>query len=140
MSVEIKGMNEVIDMLDSTLSDDEITALLEKACMMVERRAKQLAPKGRTGNLRNSMSYRIEGDAGIVYNPLEYAPYVEFGTGLFSVHPMGGRTDVPWAYKDEETGELIWTCGQHPQPFLRPALDENREEILRLFRGGITKQ
>lgn len=137
MSVEIKGLEHCIDMLDRTASPAQIEHLLDIACLMVERRAKELAPKGRTGELRNSISYRVEGDVGIVYNPLEYAPYVEWGTGLFSKHPMGGRQDVPWRYQDEK-GEWYTTYGMEPQPFLRPALDENREEIMRLFREGIT--
>ena len=72
---------------------------------------------------------------GTVFTPLEYAPYVEYGTGLYA--ESGGRKDVPWAYKDEKTGKLIWTAGQHPNPFMRPALNENRERIVGLIREGL---
>ena len=61
---------------------------------------------------------------------------VEFGTGLFA--ESGGRTDVPWAYKDEETGELIFTSGQKPQPYMRPAIDNNREKIVRMIKEGFS--
>ncbi len=77
----------------------------------------------------------VSNGVGMVYTPLEYAPYVEYGTGLYAEE--GGRKDVPWAYEDEETGELIWTAGQHPSPYMRPALNENRQQILRILREVI---
>ena len=102
---------------------------------MVERTAKQKAPKG-NGELRRSITSRIEKNSdsieGVVYTPLEYAPYVEFGTGLFAEEQ--GRQDVPWHYQDDE-GNWHSTSGMHPQPFLRPALYENREEIKRILGG-----
>lgn len=106
-----------------------------KACAVVERRAKELAPKD-TGELRRSITSEVSecdiGIEGIVFTPLEYAPYVEFGTGLFA--EKGGRTDVPWHYKDDE-GNWHTTSGQHPQPYLRPALADSREEIIKILRG-----
>lgn len=136
MSISIRGINEVVEALGKPLSNDNIEAILTRACLLVERSARQKAPKGKTGDLRKYINHKVEGTEGIVFNPLEYAPYVEYGTGLYAEN--GGRTDVPWAYEDEETGELIWTAGQHPMPFMRPALDENRKEIIQMFREGIT--
>jgi HK97 gp10 family phage protein len=110
-----------------------------KACALVERSAKQNAPKG-TGALRNSITSRVEkegGDVrGVVFTPLEYAPYIEYGTGLFAEE--GGRTDVPWYYQDDE-GEWHSTKGMTPHPYLRPALDENRAQIIRILKEGIKK-
>lgn len=61
---------------------------------------------------------------------------IEYGTGLFA--EQGGRTDTPWTYKDDK-GEWHTTSGQAPQPFMRPALDENREQIIRIIKEGITE-
>ena len=138
MALEIQGLEEVVDTLETMASNSTLEQALMDACMLVEGEAKEKAPKGKTGDLRRFITSKIEGDKGIIYSPLEYAPYVEYGTGLYA--ESGGRTDVPWAYEDEETGELIWTAGQHPQPFLRPALDENRQEIVRILREGIAKK
>ena len=108
-----------------------------KACALVERSAKQKAPKD-TGALRRSITSKVEVDSdvvtGIVFTALEYAPYVEFGTGLFAEE--GGRMDVPWNYQDDE-GNWHSTSGQRPQPYLRPALHENREAILRIIEEGL---
>lgn len=139
MAIEFKGLDDVIAALDKIANPTGIEAALSDACMLVEREAKIKAPK-KDGELRRSITSKVEGLTGTVFTPLEYAPYVEYGTGLFSIHPMGGRRDVPWVYKDEKTGEFIATKGQHPQPYMYPALNDNREEILRIIREGITKK
>ena len=135
-SVRIEGLDGVLEAIEGLADRTDWERALQRACALVERSAKQKAPKG-NGELRRSIASRVEQDGGnlvgIVYTPLEYAPYVEFGTGLFAVN--GGRKDVPWCYKDDE-GEWHTTSGQHPQPFLGPALNENREEILRILREG----
>lgn len=137
MSAEIKfeGLDSILERLDSLSSPQNINSALGQACALVERAAKQKAPKG-IGELRRSITSKVEDLKGIVYTPLEYAPYVEYGTGLFAEE--GGRTDVPWCYQDDE-GNWHSTSGMKPQPFMRPALNDNREEILRMIKEELTK-
>ena len=136
--IRIEGLEAVLEGLENLTDTNKLERALGKACALVERSAKEKAPKG-TGELRRSITSRIEHDGddavGVVYTPLEYAPYVEFGTGLFA--EAGGRKDVPWCYQDDE-GEWHSTSGQHPQPFMRPALNENRAEILRILKEGLS--
>lgn len=133
MSIEFKGLEGIEAKLEDIADTSNIEQALGEACAIVERSAKQKAPK-KTGDLRRKIESRVENLQGIVYTPLEYAPYVEYGTGLFAEN--GGRKDVPWRYKDDK-GEWHSTSGQKPQPFMRPALDENREEILRILKGAL---
>ena len=125
--------NSLLKRIDKMCSETNISAAIGKACALVEGEAKKKAPKD-TGALRRSISSTVKGTEGIVFTPLEYAPYVEYGTGLFA--EKGGRKDVPWYYKDEE-GKWHRSSGQHPHPYMRAALNENREEILRLIKEGI---
>ena len=137
MSITFDGIEEVLNSLDRFSNVDGMENALGKACAIVERSAKQKAPKGK-GELRRSITSKVENSndelQGVVYTPLEYAPYVEFGTGLFAED--GGRQDVPWCYKDDE-GNWHSTRGQKPQPFMRPALYENREAIIETLKGGL---
>lgn len=137
--ITVIGVEKICERLDGILNANNLESAMGKACALVEREAKRKAPH-RTGELRRSIASKVEdgGTVGIVYTPLEYAPYVEFGTGLFASNG-NGRKDVPWAYRDEESGELIFTSGQHPQPFLGPALNENRQEIIRILREALKK-
>lgn len=128
-----------VENADSLQLLDEIALrnAMGRAMAIVERSAKEKAPKD-TGALRRSITSEIgyEGGelVGTVFTPLEYAPYVEYGTGLFA--EKGGRKDVPWCYQDDK-GEWHTTSGQKPQPFMRPALNENREEIVRMIKEAL---
>ena len=137
MAIEFEGLTEVIERIERMYNAQGYKEAMGKCCALVEGEAKKKAPKD-TGALRNSIESRVEENAGeivgIVYSPLEYAPYVEFGTGLFA--ESGGRSDVPWHYQDDE-GNWHSTSGQHPQPFLRPALIENREKIKNILKESV---
>lgn len=139
MSIEIEGLEEILERLDGLADPQHYKAAMGKACALVERSAKQNAPKD-TGALRRSITSRVEvgndSVTGVVFTPLEYAPYVEYGTGLFA--EKGGRTDVPWNYQDDQ-GEWHSTSGQRPQPFMKPALNENREQIKRIIKEGASE-
>ncbi len=135
MNITFKiDQNSLNKVMDNLISEEDLRMAMGRACALVERSAKEKAPKD-TGALRRSITSEVEivGDTvkGTIYTPLEYAPYVEYGTGLFAENG-NGRADVPWSYKD---GEDNWhtTYGQHPQPYMRPALNENRENILRIL-------
>ena len=129
---EVINLEKLIGKLNK-LSNQQMDQALNKACILVENQAKENCPVD-TGELRMSITHYVEGDTGVVGTNKQYAPYVEYGTGLFAEN--GGREDVPWRYKDDK-GKWHSTSGQEPQPFMRPALDENREEILRILKGAL---
>ena len=136
MNIEMQGMGNVLNAVDGLVDPQKMQQALGKACALVERTAKQKAPKD-TGALRRSITSKVEGNVGIVFTPLEYAPYIEYGTGLFAEN--GGRTNVPWNYQDDE-GNWHETSGLHPHPYMRPALYENREKIKRILKEGLVKK
>lgn len=136
MNVEVKGVDELIVKLQNMADESKIQQQLGLACALVERSAKMKAPKD-TGALRRSITSKVDGLTGIVFTPLEYAPFCEFGTGLFAENGAG-RKDVPWNYQDDK-GDWHSTRGQKPQPFMRPALNENRTEIIRIIKEGLNK-
>ena len=158
-NIRIEGVEELLERFEGLADTQELRMSVGKACALVERSAKQKAPKpkGEGENLRASITSKIEeqnGDiVGIVFTPLYYAPYVEFGTGLFAENG-NGRQEVPWVYVEgsgESSGgkKTIHTeesarqavaflaSGQKPQPYMRPALNENREQIVRILQEGL---
>lgn len=140
MNIDIKfqGLDDVIEKLEGYSDIAGMSKAMGKACALVERTAKQNAPKG-NGALSNSITSEVKNGAsgieGVIYTPLHYAPYVEYGTGLFAEN--GGRSDVPWVYCDEK-GDFYTTYGQNPHPFLRPAILDNRDKIIRILKEGIS--
>ena len=85
-----------------------------------------------TGNLRGSITTEVDETAMVarIGTPVEYAPYIEFGTGEYAESGEGRKGGWFFEY-DGNKGEKgkRFTLGNKPQPFLRPALIENREKI-----------
>ena len=137
MAIEIEGISKVLKRLEKLSNTENIEKAMGKACAVVEAAAKQNAPKD-TGALRQSITSKVEVEdkevIGTIFTPLEYAPYVEYGTGLFA--ESGGREDVPWNYQDDK-GEWHSTSGQKPQPFMRPAIEDNRKKIIEILKESI---
>ena len=106
----------------STMQEAAIRAL-EKCGLTAEEYAKRLAPVD-TGNLRNSITHQVDDGESAVYigSNVEYATYVELGTGKYAV---GGRP-TPWVYQDAE-GNWHWTAGNPAQPFLKPAVADHAQ-------------
>lgn len=138
MAVEFEGYDRILYKLNKLYNLEGIESGMGKACALVEREAKKKAPKD-TGALRRSITSKVETDSdtveGTVFTPLEYSNFVEYGTGLFAENG-NGRKDVPWLYRDDKEKSHI-TSGQHPQPYMRPALNENREKIIELIKEGL---
>ena len=135
--IEIEGLEGLEDIIKDMVDTDKMVAAMGKACALVEKEAKSNAPKD-TGALRRSISSKVEVEGkeviGTVFTPLEYAPYIEYGTGLFA--ESGGCKDVPWHYQDDK-GEWHSTNGIHPCPFMRSALLDNRNRIKNILMRGI---
>lgn len=108
---------------------------LTQACVIVADAAKERCPVD-DGQLRQSITFQVDEKKleGVIGSNVEYAPYVEVGTGIYSIKGNGRQT--PWTYKDTQ-GNWHTTHGAKAQPFLEPAAQENRQEILESFKGLI---
>lgn len=122
--------DDVIFVDNSELFKSELNSAilraLERCGQQAEGYAKDLCDgfKEPTGNLRNSINHKVDASGKAVYigTNVEYAPYVELGTGI---HYPGGR-QTPWVYKDEE-GRWHHTRGQKPHPYLKPAVTDHKQ-------------
>lgn len=119
--------------------------ILESIGLKAEKYAKKLCPVGtaestgkkgyRGGTLRNSISHRVvNNDTLEVGSNVEYAPYVELGTGPHFVPPP------EWERFEAEKGKGVGKAYVKPRPFIRPAIEEHRDEYQRIaereLKGG----
>ena len=136
--IKFEGLDEIIGKIEDFNDIHAITSAMQDACNIVVDVAIDKAPR-KTGALRRNIKSKVEVTSntieGIVYSPLEYAPYQEFGTGLFAENGNGRKTE--WAYEDEKTGEKIVKRGNRPHPFLRPAVNENKDKIINIIKGAL---
>lgn len=131
---EVKFESHLADIQKAT--EEQLARAAEIIGGMLETKAKQYITEGvytndsqgwyiRTGNLRNSITHKVEQEenatTAIVGSAVEYAPYVELGTGIYA--DMGGR-QTPWKYQDKN-GNWHTTRGMPARPYLRPALENH---------------
>jgi len=125
---EFNKIPQLIKALDEAGAEKALT----KSAIAVQASAVMRVPAP-TGNLRSSITYKVTGKEGRVGTNTDYAPYVEFGTGVYA--EGGGGRQTPWVYKHPKYG-FIWTKGNQARPFLRPAIDENRGRILDIMKAA----
>lgn len=120
------GNIRIVDHSDEVLR--ELNNSIQRGLEMVGTRAVDyavlLCPKD-TGHLSQSITHEVDENTVVVGTNTNYAVYVELGTGVFAENEDGRPT--PWRYQDER-GKWHYTVGQHPQPFIRPAINDHIDE------------
>lgn len=126
---------DVTDNSDKVLAEFQAAILraLERCGSQAEGYAKDLAPVD-TGRLRNSISHKVDEEEKAAYigSDLDYAAYVELGTGKYA---EGGRP-TPWVYQDEN-GNWHWTRGNPAQPFLAPAVKDHLQTYSNIIKDEL---
>ena len=134
----IKNINQLLRKFDK-VGDVDLTQVIGKASMIVQKQAKELCPKD-TGILASSITTEVERQGklfiGRIFTTLEYAPYVEFGTGIDGNGTYGydipGLTyrNTPWVYYNEHLGQFVFTYGHEAQPYMYPALKLSKDKVI----------
>lgn len=134
------NIQEVLDALDGA-TEKILTMIGIKA----EKYAKARCPVGtpettgkkgyRGGTLRNSITFNVEssdnkGSVTIGSN-VEYAPYVELGTGPYFDTPPA------WLQYVTDRGSGTGHGYVKPRPFLRPAIEDHLDEYKRIIENEL---
>ena len=122
----VKGLDRLLGKLDNLQNNKVVKEALTKSCLIVEAEAKERCPYD-DGQLKQSITSVVNKNIGAVGTNVEYAPYVEIGTGIYSSE--GGGRQTPWVYQDAK-GQWHRTSGGKPHPFMKPALEQNTSKIL----------
>ena len=108
-----------------------VVASVQASVNMIRDAAQGYCPV-ETGALRDSITASVDSGGktvvGKVTTSLDYAPYVEWGTGqrgAESPDAGAGPYNPNWP-------------GMSPRPYMRPAFDEARGAVLDLFRANIS--
>lgn len=111
--------------------EDWVKKGIAKTTQMIYNTAVALAPVD-TGFLKESIDfmYKDGGFTGVVSVGSEYAIFIEYGTGIYSVNSRAKK--IPWSYQDAD-GEWHTTYGMPAQPFWNPAIDAGRKTFSKYF-------
>ncbi|MBY0754538.1 HK97 gp10 family phage protein [Clostridium sardiniense] len=135
----IKGLDSLLRKLDKLGGnvEDSVKKSMQKNINLVKDEAKLLCPVATEGGgylrdrIKKSTVFRKGKVRGIVYTNVEYAAYVEFGTGKRG-EASNTNTEVNVSYKSD------WE-GMQAQPYLYPALKNNKVKILENIKADIKK-
>lgn len=143
VNVTVNGIDSLTHRFNN-ISKMNLRKAMSKAVSVVHAQAKALAPVD-TGNLAGSIHMDIKEEdktiIGRVYTNLQYAPYVEFGTGIkgngtykYKVKDLNlTYRNSGWVYTPDGGDTFYYTEGQVAQPYMYPALKENESYIKKLF-------
>lgn len=146
-TVTVKNVGRLIQRLNK-IADMDLKEKMVQATKVVHAQAKSLAPVD-TGNLAGSIHQEVKKKAenleGRVFTNVQYAPYVEFGTGIkgngsypYEVEGLNlSYRDSSWVYTPDGGETFYRTKGQVAQPFMYPALKQNEKYIKQLFKDGV---
>ena len=114
---------------------------LEIIGLKAEGYAKRLCPVGtvestgnkgyRGGTLRNSITHAVDKDTVAIGSNVEYAPYVELGTGPHFEPPPD------WETFTTEKGSGVGRGYVKPRPYLQPAIEEHRDEYKTIWESEL---
>ena len=114
---------------------------LEIIGLKAEGYAKRLCPVGtvestgikgyRGGTLRNSITHTVDGDVLSVGSNLEYAPYVELGTGPHFEPPPD------WETFTTKRGSGVGRGYVKPRRYLQPAIEDHAGEYKTIMESEL---
>lgn len=149
MSKSVVGLESLLNKLNKLGGNVEETLYnsVAKQTKFVQGVAKELCPVD-TGGLRERIKENTRKNkneiVGTVHTNVEYAPYVEFGTGkVGETTPVADKYPGELSYKQDKWKVNIpdvgprWIEGQPAQPFLYPALKNNEDKILENIKSDV---
>lgn len=148
-TVTVKNVGKVTSHLNK-IANMDLKDKMNIATALVHGQAKALAPVD-TGNLAGSIHMKVTKRGnnweGRVYTNLQYAPFVEFGTGIKGdgTYPYKVKglnltyRDTPWVYTTDNEN-FYYTKGQVAQPYMYPALEQNKKNIRNIFKQKVKEQ
>ena len=143
-NVEINGLQAMMKKLESLGKNvDKIVdnSISESAGQVKRETEKNIQNVGAvdTGRLLRSITVEKLGMCRYaVGTGVEYAPYVEFGTGSKGDPAVAHNvSDMTVSKTGKRKGKLVHFAPQAPRPFLRPAFDTKREVVTMNIKRAI---
>ena len=138
----IRGLDSLIRKINALggNSDKALKTGIHKGVKLVQGDAKELAPVAAVdgGQLRNSIQGTVEEKLGAIVGKVStnvgHAAYVEFGTGQ-----RGEESPSPPKSPENLSYRHDW-AGMSAQPYLYPALEQNKENIKEIAKKELQKE
>lgn len=146
----IKNIDKLIKKFDD-IEKIDLTQTIGRAAIIVQKKAKALCPVAEYmgGTLKGSIFIDAQKKGktyiGRIYTNMEYAPYVEFGTGKTGDGTYPYDIDKTLVYKQDKWLVNIpnvgvrYTAGQVAQPFMYPAIIQSKEQVFKFVNDDVNR-
>lgn len=113
--------------------NDTVIKALEAVGNEIANEAIAIAPVD-NGELRQDIKYQVDlsNNQVLIGNTLEYAIYVNKGTGIYA-EDKNGRQDK-WKYYSPSKKRFFTTKGQKPQPYLKDAVKRSNKRVIKISK------
>ena len=120
----LQHLQKKLETIKNLERDPRVNQALGRGAARIQAQVKLLTPKGTTGNLQNKIiSQQSKFMEWVVETNVEYAIFVEFGTGKLGDPAVPHTSKDSWTYYSDELKRFVTTHGQEPAAMFRTGFD-----------------
>ena len=136
----VLGLDEVqkkLDAIKNLENDPRVDKAVGKGAARMQAAVKMLTPVD-TGNLRNKIFIdRKKKNEWAVETNVEYAMFVEFGTGRLGDPSVPHTSKESWVYYNERLKKFITSHGQKPAAMFRKGFKNSHAAVYKIVKKEI---
>ena len=146
INLGVVGLDEVQKKIDAVMNletNEKIDKALGRGAARMQSAVKMLTPVGKpeyggTGNLRNKifLNHKKRNEWEVTTN-VEYAMFVEFGTGKLGDPSVPHTSKESWVYYNERLKKFITTHGQKPAAMFRKGFKQSHEKVYKIVKDEV---
>jgi len=140
VSFRVEGLQHLrrkLETIKNLERDPRVNQLLGRGAARIQAAVKLLTPVD-TGNLRNKIIAQQEKFMQwVVETNVEYAIYVEFGTGKPGDPSVPHTSKESWTYYSDKLKRFVTTHGQEPAAMFRTGFDLAHKQAFRIVETEI---
>ena len=140
INFQVAGLQELqrkLETIKNLERDPRVNQALGRGAARIQAQVKLLTPVD-TGNLRNKIIAQQEKFMQwVVETNVEYAIFVEFGTGKLGDPAVPHTSKDSWTYYSDELKRFITTHGQEPAAMFRTGFDLAHKQAFRIVETEV---
>ena len=140
ISFRVEGLQQLrrkLETIKSLERDPRVNQALGRGAARIQAQVKLLTPKD-TGNLQNKIiAQPLKFMEWAVETNVEYAIYVEFGTGKLGDPSVPHTSKESWTYYSDKLKRFVTTHGQEPASMFRTGFDLAHKQAFRIVETEV---
>ncbi len=140
VSFRVEGLQHLqrkLETIKNLERDPRVNKALGRGAARIQAQVKLLTPKD-TGNLQNKIiAQPLKFMEWAVETNVEYAIYVEFGTGKLGDPSVPHTSKESWTYYSDKLKRFVTTHGQEPASMFRTGFDLAHKQAFRIVETEV---